>query len=75
MRKLLLLALTAIIMAGCYTDGNTVGKGYSYVTVVYDSCEYVIANYTERMAHKGNCKFCEVRRKQEVKKLVEELKK
>ena len=40
---------------------------------VLDSCEYILWNY--RMAHKGNCCFCAERRKQELKELVEQLKK
>lgn len=62
MKKLILLALLAVIMAGCFTDGDEIHK-YSrvFVDVIYDSCEYVLSNTAERMAHKGNCKFCERR--------------
>lgn len=46
-------------------------SGY-YSTIVIDSCEYIEA--FNRLAHKGNCKFCAQRRKQELKQLVKELK-
>lgn len=39
------------------------GKGYN--TEIIDSCEYLVRQdgYAGYMAHKGNCKFCEERRK------------
>lgn len=60
-----------------------VERGYSVIIV--DGCEYiektddyhvggdcgVKAGY---VAHKGNCRFCAERRKQELKELVEQLK-
>ena len=77
MKKLLLLALTAVIMAGCEkimdTDYYT-GEGFRVCTI--DSCEYIHlsngngAYYT----HKGNCKYCVERRKQEIRELIQELK-
>ena len=75
MKKLLLLALTAMIMVGC---GEYKGKdqqsisliGYSDVEI--DSCQYIIGYNV--LAHKGNCKYCAERRKQELKELVEQLK-
>lgn len=42
--------------------------------VVIDSCEYLIGGHYAAshgygyMAHKGNCKYCEERRKREMKK-------
>jgi hypothetical protein len=76
MKKLLLLALTAIMMVGC--DDRTTAEieeaerlnGFNVIIV--DSCEYVSHGYW--LAHKGNCKFCTERRKQELKELVEQLK-
>ena len=40
---------------------------------VIDSCEYVYisSGYQGFLAHKGNCKYCEQRRKREQDKLVE----
>jgi hypothetical protein len=80
MKKLILLALSAVIMAGCFTDGYEIHKSsHAFADIIYDSCEYVMSSVTERMAHKGNCKFCEHRdsikwekRKQEI---INELKK
>lgn len=39
------------------------GNGYN--VEVIDSCEYLVRHegYSGYMAHKGNCKFCEERRK------------
>jgi hypothetical protein len=62
MKKLILLALLAVITTGCVTDGYEVRKSSSvFADIIYDSCEYVYSNTAERMAHKGNCKFCEYR--------------
>lgn len=58
-------------------------KGYRVIVV--DNCEYIIKtiNYNKGyhsatqsgyLAHKGNCRFCAERRKQELKELVEQLK-
>ena len=77
MKKLLLLALTAIMMVGCDQQqyANDITKD-DFGVCVYDSCEYLIAAYGYKgfLAHKGNCKFCAERRKQELKELVEQLK-
>ena len=46
-------------------------------TYIVDSCEYVgkgIGHIGGKLAHKGNCRFCAERRKQELKELVEQLK-
>ena len=77
MKKLLLLALTAMIMVGCEnTDANghiKIGDGFDTPNLsLIDSCEYIYWGYG--LAHKGNCKFCAERRKQELKELVEQLK-
>ena len=59
MKKLILLTLLAVITAGCIENGSEISKSSKiFVDVTYDSCEYVVSNATERMAHKGNCKFC-----------------
>lgn len=55
-------------------------KWYGFRILVIDSCEYLY-RYKERinlyqgfgqsfMAHKGNCKFCSQRKKQELKELL-----
>ena len=77
MKKLLLLALTAIVMVGCDQQqyANDITKD-DFGVCVYDSCEYLIAahGYKGFLAHKGNCKYCAERRKQELKELIKELK-
>lgn len=75
MKKLILLALTAVMMAGCggtqkKEDGSIVLDAYfkersidNPFLCVIDSCEYIC--WHNRMAHKGNCRFCDQRRKAE----------
>ena len=77
MKKLLLLALTAIMMVGCEnTDANghiKIDGGFDTPsTCLIDSCEYISWSYA--LAHKGNCRFCKERRQKELKELVEQLK-
>ena len=70
MKKLILL-LTAILMVGCdqNPDGSyNTSKSFSFETIVIDSCEYVGGYY--RLAHKGNCKYCQER----IKKMIKEVK-
>ena len=66
MKKLVLLALSAMIMVGCNyrnPDGSyDTSKSMTMETVVIDSCEY-ISGYC-RLAHKGNCRFCQQRMRQ-----------
>ena len=89
MKKLLLLALAAMIMAGCEENENK--KGYKFykkkscntVWVVIDSCEYIVNTekyayaYSEvnytTYSHKGNCRFCKERRQKELEELVNKL--
>lgn len=77
MKKLLLLALTAMMIVGCDQQqfANNITKD-DFGVCVYDSCEYLIAahGYKGFLAHKGNCKYCAERRKQELKELIEQLK-
>ena len=77
MKKLLLLVLAAIMMVGCDQQqyANDITKD-DFGVCVYDSCEYLIAahGYKGFLAHKGNCKYCAERRKQELKELIKELK-
>lgn len=70
MKKLLLLALTAMMMVGCGRNKLYELQNYGITTI--DSCEYVTGVYI--ISHKGNCKYCAERRKQELKELVEQLK-
>ena len=65
-----LFIVAIIILFGvqkCQDDNadyqTTGGNGYN--TEIIDSCEYLVRRegYAGYMAHKGNCKFCEERRK------------
>ena len=73
MKKLILLALIVIIMAGCIPtnpDGSLKlsERANGPRVVVIDSCEYICYGYG--MAHKGNCKFCAERRRKEQEELI-----
>ena len=49
----------------------------NYQVVEVEGCEYIYSEYHSRIIHKGNCKYCEERRKQElneIKQLIRELK-
>lgn len=81
MKKIILLALTALIMVGCEmkqtTENIKAPFGGDITTTVYqtiliDSCEYIVGY--NRMAHKGNCRFCKERRQNELEELFKELK-
>ena len=78
MKKIILLALTALMMVGC-SNQNDIAKSVEegdFSTIEYDSCEYLfrVGMYQGYLAHKGNCRFCKERRQKELKKLVEQLK-
>ena len=84
MKKIILLALTALMMVGCEYKTNAEIeeaerlKGFNIVVV--DSCEYLkkdeSAGYQGYgyFSHKGNCRFCKERRQKELKELIEQLK-
>ena len=74
-KKIILLALTTLMMVGC--DNNGKPLGYTYIEL--DSCEYIAG--LNQLAHKGNCRFCKERdsikwekRKKELEELVIKLK-
>lgn len=84
MKKIILLALAALMMEGCkyQTDAEIqeAERLNGFDIVVIDSCEYLkmrepgaFAGYGY-LAHKGNCRFCAERRKQELELLVKHLK-
>lgn len=76
MKKIIPLALTALMMAGCnYTRTVRTTSDGKRVCII-DSCEYITYSngYGQHYTHKGNCLFCAERRKQELKELVEQLK-
>lgn len=78
MKKIILLALTALMMGGCdekQSDGTY--KPYFYKTYIIDSCEYIgyaAGSYGDYLAHKGNCRFCKERWQKEFEELVIKLK-
>lgn len=78
MKKIIIFALAALMMVGCdcTPEGYTTSDGVQVRVVLIDSCEYVrwSNGYGPHYAHKGNCKFCTERRKQELKELAEQLK-
>ena len=61
------------VMCGCMeqkADGSyRIG---TFKVIVVDSCEYIVEG--NRLAHKGNCKFCAERRKKEQEELIRRLK-
>ena len=84
MKKIILLALTALVMAGCYQAKAYNDKqielvsDYRLSTIEYQGCEYVVMqsdwNKHGTMSHKGNCRFCKERRQKELEELVKQLK-
>lgn len=86
MKKLLFIALSAVIMVGCpvllklehynIESMKILPTIHDGTIVTIDSCQYVVGTvycgvvYT----HHNNCRFCAERRKQELKELVEQLK-
>jgi hypothetical protein len=79
MKKLILLALTALVMVGCFNEKNPDGTYTTpeQRTYIIDSCEYIgylgFGN-CDVIAHKGNCRFCKERRQKELEELVIKLK-
>lgn len=76
MKKIILLALTTLMIVGCdfeNPDGSyDTSRSIEFETIVIDSCEYIDGYY--KLAHKGNCRFCKERREKELKELVEQIK-
>lgn len=62
MKKIVLLALAALMMVGCDKSTNSVD---GYDVVIVDSCEYIRnETYGCVIVHKGNCRFCQERMRQ-----------
>ena len=84
MKKVILLALTTLMMVGCeYQDNAKIEEAkrlHGFNIVVIDSCEYLINEELSGyqgfgyFAHKGNCRFCAERRQKELEELVIKLK-
>ena len=78
MKKIILLALTALIMVGC-EESEPVKIDNSYKIIIIDSCEYIetrIGGYVSGSfpLHKNNCRFCKERRQKELEELIIKLK-
>jgi hypothetical protein len=66
MKKIVLLALAALMIVGCNyipTD-HTTSDGKQVVLI--DSCEYIKYSngYGAHYTHKGNCRYCQQRMRQ-----------
>lgn len=78
MKKIILLALTVLVMVGC--DQQKIADDVTENDLgvcIYDSCEYLIGvhGYKGFFAHKGNCRFCKERRQKELEELINKLNK
>lgn len=72
MKKIILLALTALMMVGC--EEKYLMRREEIVSI--DSCQYIVCDAYGGRAyiHHNNCHFCKERRQKELKGLVEQLK-
>ena len=75
-RNLILLALTTLMVVGCRevsVEKVHVKEGERIISI--DSCEYIERHVYcgSVLVHKGNCRFCAERRKQELKELIEQV--
>ena len=66
--KILLISILSVLLFSCGSDNNKkIVDGYEIVVI--DSCEYIKNNEYIAMrnisfiSHKGNCRFCEDRKK------------
>ena len=72
MKNFILLILTVILFINC-APGSERRTVDNIKIITIDSCEYIeCCNYSTVYIHKGNCKYCEERRKQELKEFFEE---
>lgn len=90
MKKIILLALATLMVVGCdicdeidnqrkkaiqeRIERLSIPIEWHSQIVIIDSCEYISEETRGLVEHKGNCRFCAERRKQELKELVEQLK-
>lgn len=74
MRKVILLALTALMIMGCDKISNKIKEAekaqqakntdiqeWHNQIIIIDSCEYVSEETRGLVEHKGNCRFCKER--------------
>ena len=79
MKKVLFILIISILFISCDSpatvEDDIKSTKDSYIVVI-DSCEYLKEHtyYNDIYVHKGNCKYCEQRRKQELKAIIKELK-
>lgn len=74
MKKIILLALTALMMVGCSEEMDKTTKMVEFKILQIDSCEYLRIEGYYGFAHKGNCRFCKERREKELKYIIEQIK-
>lgn len=79
MKKVLILALLAVIMVGCKNREVYKRSGDSCIVYDVDGCEYIKLRSAYGFQHKGNCKYCADRdsikwekRKAEIVELLKE---
>lgn len=68
MKKIIFIALTALMMVGCVKDGKVDRSEFAIVEM--DSCEYIKWSASYGYQHKGNCRFCKERRQKELEEFV-----
>lgn len=78
MKKIVLLLTLVFLCLGCEDPHKRLHKEISinkFIIATIDSCEYFECHVRggKVFTHKGNCKFCEERRKQEIKYLIRQL--
>ena len=74
MRKVILLALTTLMIMGCDKISNKIEEAekaqqakntdiqeWHNQIIIIDSCEYVSEETRGLVEHKGNCRFCKER--------------
>lgn len=74
MKKIIILALTALMMVGCSEETDKSAKMVQFKILQIDSCEYLRVDGYCGYAHKGNCRFCKERRQKELEELIFKLK-
>ena len=83
MKKIILLALTALIMVGCIEVKSKVQEEKETLDIYFNTtyytpngCEYYIYNngHSGIPIHKHDCKVCKERRQKELEELIIKLK-
>lgn len=80
MKKIIIFALTALMMVGCMENKEEINKNMftdDYILKEIDSCEYFMVHVSSYFnggnylpVHKNNCRFCEERRQKELEELI-----